>query len=45
MMVEEYSFEEGFMTDGSIVIFPTDTVYGLAARLYDNEALKKIWAV
>ena len=45
MMVEDYSFEEGFMTDGSVVIFPTDTVYGLAARLYDNDAQKKIEAI
>lgn len=45
MMVEDYSFEEGFMTDGSVVIFPTDTVYGLAARLYDNDARKKIEAM
>lgn len=45
MMVEDYSFEEGFMTDGSVVIFPTDTVYGLAARLYDDEAKNKIEAI
>ncbi|MDY0346137.1 MAG: L-threonylcarbamoyladenylate synthase [Acholeplasma sp.] len=45
MMVEDYSFEEGFMTDGSVVIFPTDTVYGLAARLYDMDAYKKIEAI
>ena len=44
-MVEDYSFEEGFMTDGSVVIFPTDTVYGLAARLYDMDAYKKIEAI
>ncbi|MDY0210432.1 MAG: L-threonylcarbamoyladenylate synthase [Acholeplasma sp.] len=42
MMVDEYSLEEGFMSDGSVVIFPTDTVYGFASRLYDNEALQKI---
>lgn len=45
MMVDEYSLEEGFMTDGSVVIFPTDTVYGFASRLYDNEALVKIRAL
>jgi len=44
-MVEDYSFEEGFMVDGSVVIFPTDTVYGLAARLYDIDAYKKIEAI
>lgn len=41
-MIEDYSFEDGFMPDGSVVIFPTDTVFGLACRLYDSEALDKI---
>ena len=39
-MIEDYSFEDGFMPDGSVVIFPTDTVFGLACRLYDSEALR-----
>ncbi|MDY3195606.1 MAG: L-threonylcarbamoyladenylate synthase [Paracholeplasma sp.] len=41
-MIEDYSFEDGFMNDGSVVIFPTDTVFGLACRLYDDEAIDKI---
>lgn len=41
-MIDDYSFEDGFMNDGSVVIFPTDTVFGLACRLYDDEAIDKI---
>ncbi len=42
MMPDDYTFEDGFMPDGSIVIFPTDTTFGIASRLYDNEALNRI---
>ncbi len=42
MMPDDYTFEDGFMPDGSIVIFPTDTTFGIACRLYDNEALRRI---
>ena len=31
------------MKNGDLIIIPTDTVYGLAARLYDDEALEKIY--
>lgn len=31
------------MKDGDIIIFPTDTVYGLATRLYDKVGLNKIY--
>ena len=33
------------MNKGEIIVIPTDTVYGLAACLYDKEALEKIYAV
>jgi len=42
MMPDDYTFEDGFMPDGSIVIFPTDTTFGIACRLYDSEALNRI---
>lgn len=42
MMPDDYTFEDGFMPDGSIVIFPTDTTFGIACRLYDNEAFNRI---
>lgn len=38
----EYSLEDGFLVEGSVVIFPTDTVFGLACRLYDEAATKRI---
>ncbi|MCF7930256.1 MAG: threonylcarbamoyl-AMP synthase [Acholeplasmataceae bacterium] len=33
------------MNKGDLIIIPTDTVYGLAAKLYDEEALKKIFEI
>jgi len=38
----EYSLKEGFLNEGDVVIFPTDTVYGLSCRLYDNVGINKI---
>lgn len=44
MMFEfEYGLKDGFLNDGDVVIFPTDTVYGLACRLYDNDAINRIY--
>jgi len=31
------------MNKGDLIVIPTDTVYGLAAKLYDEEALHKIY--
>lgn len=33
------------MKDGELLIFPTDTVYGLGCRLYDFKGLKNIYKV
>jgi L-threonylcarbamoyladenylate synthase len=33
------------MKNGDLIIIPTDTVYGLAARLYDEVALEKIYQI
>ncbi|WP_176239650.1 L-threonylcarbamoyladenylate synthase [Mariniplasma anaerobium] len=33
------------MSDGDLIIIPTDTVYGLAAKLYDDKALEKIYEI
>lgn len=41
-LMDDYSLKEGFLKAGSVVIFPTDTVYGLACRLYDELAVKRI---
>ncbi len=39
----EFDFKDGYIKDGAVVIFPTDTVFGLACRLYDLEAINKIF--
>lgn len=31
------------ITEGEIIVFPTDTVYGVAASPYNDEALKKLY--
>ncbi|MCD4826672.1 MAG: threonylcarbamoyl-AMP synthase [Acholeplasmataceae bacterium] len=33
------------MNKGDLIVIPTDTVYGLAAKLYDDEALLKIYEI
>ncbi len=33
------------MYEGDLIILPTDTVYGLAAKLYDDKALEKIYKI
>lgn len=33
------------MYEGDLIIIPTDTVYGLAAKLYDKKALEKIYRI
>ncbi|MBU1094365.1 MAG: threonylcarbamoyl-AMP synthase [Firmicutes bacterium] len=33
------------MNKGDLIIIPTDTVYGLAAKLYDEEALHRIFEI
>lgn len=40
--MDKYSLKEGFLKEGSVVIFPTDTIYGLGCRLYDEVAIKRI---
>ncbi|OGR79900.1 MAG: threonylcarbamoyl-AMP synthase [Elusimicrobia bacterium RIFCSPLOWO2_02_FULL_39_32] len=34
-----------FLNQGGLVCFPTETVYGLGARLFDEQALQKIFKV
>lgn len=33
------------MKKGDVIIVPTDTVYGLATQIFDDEGLKKIYAI
>ena len=43
--MENYSLQQGFLSEGSVVIFPTDTVFGIGCRLYDDEAVGKIFKI
>ena len=31
--------------DGGIIVYPTDTIYGLAADLYNKKAMEKIQVI
>ncbi len=33
------------LADGGIVLYPTDTVYGLGANIFDNKAVKKVFEI
>ena len=33
------------MKDGSIIIYPTDTVYGIGANVFDEKAILKIFSI
>lgn len=33
------------LADGGIVLYPTDTVYGLGANIFDNSAVKKVFKI
>ena len=32
------------LKNGKLVVFPTDTVYGIGTNAYDEEACKKVYA-
>ena len=33
------------MADGGVILYPTDTVYGLGANIFNNEAVKRIYEI
>lgn len=33
------------MADGGVIIYPTDTVYGLGANIFDNNAVRKVFEI
>ena len=33
------------MADGGVVLYPTDTVYGLGANIFNNDAVKRIYEI
>ena len=30
------------LADGGVVLYPTDTVYGLGANIFDNNAVRRV---
>ncbi len=37
-------FAKDFLKKGKIVVYPTDTVYGIAANIYDENAILKVFS-
>ncbi|MCR5026509.1 MAG: threonylcarbamoyl-AMP synthase [Methanobrevibacter sp.] len=33
------------MADGGVIIYPTDTVYGLGANIFDNNAVRRVFKI
>ena len=33
------------LADGGVVIYPTDTVYGLGANIFDNKAVRNVFKI
>ena len=33
------------LADGGVVIYPTDTVYGLGANIFNNKAVRKVFKI
>ena len=33
------------MKEGSIVVYPTDTVYGIGANIFDDKAILKVFSI
>ena len=33
------------LADGGIVLYPTDTVYGLGANIFDNKAVRRVFEI
>ena len=41
--LEELNNIKKALTDGELVVFPTETVYGIGANAFDSEAIQKIY--
>ena len=33
------------LADGGVVLYPTDTVYGLGANIFDNNAVRRVFDI
>ena len=43
MMIDDVKNASKIIKDGGIVLFPTETVYGIGANAFDDDAVKKIF--
>ncbi len=43
--MEFKSANKYLLKDGEVVIFPTDTVYGVGCKIYDNKAINRIYKI
>lgn len=43
---EEIIFEAiNILADGGVVLYPTDTIYGLGANIFDNKAVRRVFDI
>lgn len=42
---EKIEIARNIMKNGSIIVYPTDTVYGIGANIFDEKALLKVFSV
>ena len=33
------------LSDGGVVLYPTDTVYGLGANIFNNDAVRRVFEI
>ena len=45
--VDGYVIDEAVevLSEGGVILYPTDTVYGLGANIFDGEAVKKVFKI
>ena len=42
---DKIEIARNIMKKGSIIVYPTDTVYGIGANIFDEKALLKVFSV
>ena len=45
VITKDISFAIHTLNEGKVVAIPTETVYGLAANIFDESAVKKIFEI
>ena len=45
--IDEQIIQEAInvLADGGVILYPTDTVYGLGANIFDNKAVKRVFEI